>query len=200
LDGLHYLQTYERLLIRGIVTAAYTGWAAYASLYIFRPLDYSHSNVSHWSLYAATAVAGVTLIGFWALFMIQSSPWTFYVYIAFPCYFWRQFLVQTIPALQGRRDFKNPISYAGIISKAILVVAVLQGMVVCFLPFRYCASQIYIPPGCLHLSLYMGCWFRFDRCRLAPHMVQWSSAEPLEIRRQLESSMSYHWHIPVAFC
>jgi hypothetical protein len=39
LDGLHYLQTYDRFLIKAIVTAAYSGWVAFASLYILRPVD-----------------------------------------------------------------------------------------------------------------------------------------------------------------
>src|SRR5271168_3137250 len=46
LQGLHYLQTYDRFLIRGIVSAAYLGWAAYAVLHIVRPLDYRSSVVN----------------------------------------------------------------------------------------------------------------------------------------------------------
>lgn len=139
LAGLHYLQTYERLLIRGIVTTAYTGWAAYASLYIFRPLDYSHTHgPTLWSSYAVSATSAFVLVGFWTLFAIQSSPGTFYLYIAFPCYFWRQFLVQVIPALRNRRDFEHYAHYyVGVLSKAILVIVVLQGMVVCTIPFYF---------------------------------------------------------------
>jgi hypothetical protein len=33
------------------------------------------------------------------MFTVQKSPFMFYVYIAFPCYFWQQFLVQIIPAV-----------------------------------------------------------------------------------------------------
>src|SRR6266545_8081777 len=44
LDGLHYLQTYDRFLIKAFVTAAYTGWIAFASLYIFRPKDNIPAN------------------------------------------------------------------------------------------------------------------------------------------------------------
>ncbi|KAG6917574.1 hypothetical protein DXG01_002043 [Tephrocybe rancida] len=80
LSGLHYLQTYERLLIRGIVTAAYIGWAAYASLYVFRPLDFAGSQkVSGTVIVHATAA--LTLVAFWALFALQHAPSTFYVMV-----------------------------------------------------------------------------------------------------------------------
>ncbi|KAG6845535.1 hypothetical protein H0H87_007779 [Tephrocybe sp. NHM501043] len=76
LSGLHYLQRYERLLIRGIVIAAYIGWAAYASLYIFRPLV--SGGLRKATIYVDTIAAAV-LVGFWALFALQHAPWTFYV-------------------------------------------------------------------------------------------------------------------------
>ncbi|KAG6823966.1 hypothetical protein H0H92_008433, partial [Tricholoma furcatifolium] len=67
LSGLHYLQTYERLLIRGIVTAAYIGWAAYASLYIFRPLDFEGPKQASGSTVFVHASAILTL------FLLQAT-------------------------------------------------------------------------------------------------------------------------------
>jgi phosphatidylinositol glycan class N len=131
LDGLHYLQTYERLLIRAIVTAAYIGWAAYASLFLFRPLDYITGPLKlSQSSYIVSSATYTTLIAFWILFAIQRSPWTFYVYIAFPCYFWRQFLLQVIPALQNRLP-NQPINYLEVATRGCVTFAILQGMVVC---------------------------------------------------------------------
>ncbi|KAF9459158.1 Phosphatidylinositolglycan class N-domain-containing protein [Collybia nuda] len=130
LAGLHYLQTYERSLIRGIVTAAYTGWAAYASLYLFRPLEYS--KLSPRVSYFLKLIAAFTLIYSWIFFAIQHSPWTFYLYMVFPCYFWQHFLEQAIPALWNRRDSKKYAEYVVILFKGIAVIAVLQGMVVAY--------------------------------------------------------------------
>jgi len=86
LQGLHYLQTYDRFLIRGIVSAAYLGWAAYAVLHIVRPLDYRSSGGKLSSLSASamlfvTVGSWVVLLAFWTLFAVQHSPWSFYVYI-----------------------------------------------------------------------------------------------------------------------
>jgi phosphatidylinositol glycan class N len=144
LNGLHYLQTYDRLLIRAIVTAAYLGWAAYASLFLFRPLDYFTGPLKPSpSSYIVSAATYITLTAFWILFAIQRSPWTFYIYIAFPCYFWRQFLLQAIPALQNRLR-NGPINYSEVATKGCATVAVLQGMVVCtYLFSRVCSSMTF---------------------------------------------------------
>jgi GPI ethanolamine phosphate transferase 1 len=135
LHGLHYLQTYERLLIRAIVTAAYLGWAAYASLFLFRPLDYVTTPLKPSSIPTlVSAAAFITLTTFWTLFAIQQSPWTFYVYIAFPCYFWQQFMLQAIPAFQHRLR-NRPINCLQVVARVGVTIAVLQGMVVCSYPF-----------------------------------------------------------------
>lgn len=68
----------------------------------------------------------------WALFFVQQSPWTFYVYVTFPCYFWNQVTIHAaIPVgnfflAKGRAVS----SYTGYIIQATLIFGVLQGMVV----------------------------------------------------------------------
>ncbi|KAK7063739.1 PigN domain-containing protein [Favolaschia claudopus] len=122
LEGLRYLHTYERMLIRGMATAAYTGWAAYASLFIFRPLDKQLPR----STGVITGIAGVALAAFWSLFAIQRSPWTYYLYIAFPCYFWHQVGVQVLPLLrsQGQRVPYGQIAfYGGLVFGALQCMA-----------------------------------------------------------------------------
>ncbi|KAJ6601273.1 Phosphatidylinositolglycan class N-domain-containing protein [Mycena vulgaris] len=126
LEGLRYLQTYERMLIKAMATAAYIGWAAYASLFIFRPLDTQRDTSSG---RAITSVAVVALATFWILFAIQRSPWTYYLYIAFPCYFWQQFTIQILPLLRIsalQMHFTRTLLYGG------LVIAVLQCMVAAY--------------------------------------------------------------------
>ena len=135
LDGLHYLQTYERFLIRGIVTFAYVGWAAYASLFIFRPLDQNRPHrFPPWASFLVNAVALATFIGFWALFAVQRSPWTFYIYITFPCYFWHQVLLQGIPALLHLPGYKK-VDCLRVLLSTMASVAALQGMVVSYVSY-----------------------------------------------------------------
>ncbi|KAJ6520377.1 Phosphatidylinositolglycan class N-domain-containing protein [Mycena sanguinolenta] len=129
LEGLRYLQTYERMLIRGMAIAAYIGWAAYASLFIFRPLHGYSSGQSSTDRVVVTSLAGIALAAFWILFAIQRSPWTYYLYIAFPCFFWHQFVVQVLPLLQSRT---RRVGYARIVLYGGLIVVVLQSMVAAY--------------------------------------------------------------------
>ena len=147
LQGLHYLQTYDRFLIRGIVSAAYMGWTAYAVLHILRPCDYrplgggKSASLSTTTSFLVTVASGMVLLAFWALFALQHSPLSFYVYILFPCYFWWRVLEELSTAISDRyyrRAASGMVGsssgtkyFVGIVIKVITVVLALQGMVVC---------------------------------------------------------------------
>lgn len=147
LQGLHYLQTYDRFLIRGIVSAAYLGWAAYATLYIVRPLDYRSqigAKPSSSTTLFVTIASWMVLLAFWALFTLQHSPWSFYVYVMFPCYFWWRVLVEAGMAISdwnSRRttsESRKKRFGISIVIKVVMVVSALQGMVVrCSLAWLY---------------------------------------------------------------
>ncbi|KAJ7069034.1 Phosphatidylinositolglycan class N-domain-containing protein [Mycena belliarum] len=130
LEGLRYLQTYERMLIKGMATAAYTGWTAYASLFIFRPLD-THKT-AYTSRVTINTISFIVLATFWALFAVQRSPWTYYLYIAFPCYFWQQFAVQISPLLRTSASRMQLINYTRILLYSGLIITTLQSMVAAY--------------------------------------------------------------------
>jgi len=94
LNGLHYLQTYDRTLLRIIVTLAHIGWMLYSSLYIIRPLDIPAFSVNKDVLRLVPPI--ISLIC-WAIFLVQGSPWSYYLYVSFPAYFWYQFFRQGVP-------------------------------------------------------------------------------------------------------
>ena len=169
LQGLHYLQTYDRSLIRGIVSAAYMGWTAYAILHILRHSDH-HSlrggkpaSFSTFTTPLVTVASWLVLLAFWTLFALQHSPLSFYVYIMFPCYFWWRVLEELGTAISdgtyrraasGMVGGSNKKSYfVTIVIKVVVVILALQGMVV-----RY--SLIYMENvdvrlGWLHLQVYL---------------------------------------------
>ncbi|KAH9887008.1 PigN-domain-containing protein [Cubamyces lactineus] len=125
LGGLRYLQTYDRLMIRGIVIAAYLGWIAFGAVSILLPAT-SNSLTSAFPIHvAATAVLGA----FYALFAKQRSPWSFYLYILFPCYFWDQVFARASTPLLSYLKQGGVGSIVGYIVRGALVVAALQSMV-----------------------------------------------------------------------
>ena len=117
LEGLRYLHTYERFLIRALAVFAYTGWAALMTLYIFPPSpDAGKTGADAVRVTKADARAtpatpsrpsgaleaafGSLLVGFFAFFAAQHSPWTYYLYVSFPVYFWYTFARDGRPVLR----------------------------------------------------------------------------------------------------
>ena len=142
IDGLRYLQTqvrsvlrpsrfvslknfgYDQTLIRGMVVIAYLGWAAYGATTIIFP------NYPPWFTTTISSLALVALGTSWTLFAVQKYLLTFYVYVVFPCYFWREGLVTPSgPLLELYRSNKLRGSMKFSLCAAF-VVAALQSMVV----------------------------------------------------------------------
>jgi len=122
---------YDQTLIRIMVVVAYLGWAAYGSAMILFP-DRSPSF--------STPISGAALVALgtsWTLFAIQRYPLTFYIYVIFPCYFWREALVMSSgPLLRLYRSGKSQGSMK-VLLRAVFVIVALQSMVVRFSIFAY---------------------------------------------------------------
>src|SRR6202042_3404365 len=63
---------------------------------------------------------------------VQKSPWTFYVYVTFPCYFWNQVILHASQHVnvwfnQTERSF---VSYGKALIQGSLAIGILQSMVV----------------------------------------------------------------------
>ncbi|KAL4070212.1 Phosphatidylinositolglycan class N-domain-containing protein [Scleroderma yunnanense] len=127
LQGLRYLETYDRLLIRAIVIVAYLGWAAYASISLLPLTPRLSATVTR----VINTIAIATLLTFWTVFWMQRSPWTFYVYVAFPCYFWREFCVRGMHAFQ-KAVRQSSLTYSKVCGQGIWVFLALQSMVVAY--------------------------------------------------------------------
>ncbi|KAH6902824.1 GPI ethanolamine phosphate transferase 1 [Coprinopsis sp. MPI-PUGE-AT-0042] len=126
LGGLHYLQTYDRTLIRTIVTLAYTGWAAFTCIYLFRPTEGFASTSPNYRR-NLSGFATATLVATWAVFLLQRTPVTFYIYVIFPVYFWHEFLVHAAPSLVRK------VAQAGYLTVTLQVMTVIlctQAMVI----------------------------------------------------------------------
>lgn len=107
-----------------MVVVAYLGWAVYGATTVLFSDHQSSSNAT---------ISGVALTALgtsWTLFAIQKSPWSFYFYVTFPCYFWREALVASSgPLFKLYRSGKLQGSIK-LLVRAVLVIAALQSMVV----------------------------------------------------------------------
>ncbi|KAI0270500.1 Phosphatidylinositolglycan class N-domain-containing protein [Gloeopeniophorella convolvens] len=115
LEGLRYLETYDRTLVRTIVTFAYTGWIAFSA--VVTPL---------W----IPIVFNLTVPVLCIFFAIQRLPWTFHIYILFPVYFWQDVAMKIASSSTFQWRKLNAVWIARPLVGLILAVAALQSMVV----------------------------------------------------------------------
>ncbi|KAJ3850387.1 Phosphatidylinositolglycan class N-domain-containing protein [Lentinula lateritia] len=90
LAGLHYLQTYERTLIRAMVSMAYTGWASWAGSRVFFPLSSKQVGSHNIATVAIQFLSLAVLLGMSGMFWMERAPWTYYLYLGFPVFFWNR--------------------------------------------------------------------------------------------------------------
>lgn len=104
---------------------AYTGWIAFSAVHVLPP-DWTQpfQDQSMLDIFSASC-----LLVSWTLFAIQHKPWSLYLYVAFPIYFWREAVSRCAGSVDAVLRAK-PAYLSRAMVGACLVVAALQSMVV----------------------------------------------------------------------
>ncbi|KAK6211330.1 GPI ethanolamine phosphate transferase 1 [Colletotrichum tabaci] len=89
LEGLRYLQTYDWLFLRALITIGYLGWTAFAlttvvDLHVLQGITQPQRSTG------GTIVFSSILAALFTSFMASRSPLTYYVYTFFPVFFWEE--------------------------------------------------------------------------------------------------------------
>ncbi|CAE6462618.1 unnamed protein product, partial [Rhizoctonia solani] len=96
LEGLGYLQRYDRYIIRFIVTAGYIGWMILSALHVLHthvvPQKLDPKPASNTGFSMLDILTWIITLSTAGIFVYQRSPWTYYLYAAFPIYFFRSIL------------------------------------------------------------------------------------------------------------
>ncbi|KAJ5326472.1 hypothetical protein MYU51_010033 [Penicillium brevicompactum] len=101
LEGLRYLQTYDWLFLRTIVSVGYLGWIAYAlttviDLHVLHGTSDTHRTTASISFFSSILVA------LFSIFLYQGSSWRYYFYAFFPVYFWEEVFARRKALVAGR--------------------------------------------------------------------------------------------------
>ncbi|OJJ46484.1 hypothetical protein ASPZODRAFT_132554 [Penicilliopsis zonata CBS 506.65] len=155
LEGLRYLQTYDWLFLRTIVTLGYLGWIAYALTTVI-DLHVLHGTAEAHRTVASSMFFSSVLVALFSVFFYQGSSVRYYLYGIFPVFFWEEVFARRKAFLAGRQIlFAHVTSFTGYLSLGIqffVFIVILQALVqsyfhreiytVCFLlavfwPFLY---------------------------------------------------------------
>jgi len=132
LDGLRYLQTYDWVFLRALITIGYLGWIAYALTTVI-DLHVLHGRVRPSRTVAGNVAATSVLAALYASFIISRSPVTYYAYAFFPVFFWEEIYARRNCLAEGRKHlFAHVKSGGGVASlffNSAIYVAIIESLV-----------------------------------------------------------------------
>ncbi|KAJ5791442.1 uncharacterized protein N7518_008453 [Penicillium psychrosexuale] len=132
LEGLRYLQTYDWLFLRTIVSIGYLGWIAYAlttviDLHVLHGTSDSHRTTASISFFSSILVA------LFSVFLYQGSSWRYYFYAFFPVYFWEEVFARRKALIAGRQIVLGHVrSFTGYLKfglQLLVFLGVMEAMV-----------------------------------------------------------------------
>ena len=112
LQGLRYLQTYDWLFLRALVTFGYLGWMAYAITIVVDAFVVKKSIPPKRTLAGFLSLSSI-LTALYASFIVSKSPWTYYLYAVFPVVFWGEVIARKAGLVQGGRELFSDINSFG---------------------------------------------------------------------------------------
>ncbi|KAF2403487.1 GPI ethanolamine phosphate transferase 1 [Trichodelitschia bisporula] len=132
LQGLRYLQTYDWLFLRALVTAGFLGWIAYAITTV-ADLHVLHGTAAPQRSLFSNIFFSSILVALYSLLYVQQSSWTYYAYAIFPVFFWEEVFVRRGALKQGKDVLFGHVTsvggYIGMIFKALAFLGLLEALV-----------------------------------------------------------------------
>ncbi|KAK2027652.1 phosphatidylinositolglycan class N [Colletotrichum zoysiae] len=123
LEGLRYLQTYDWLFLRTLITIGYLGWMAFA-LTVVIGLHVLRGTHPPCRTTVGTTVFMSALAALYSSFVISKSPVTYYAYGFFPVVFWEEVWARRRSLVEGRQVLFGHIKTGGsVVSFSLNVLA-----------------------------------------------------------------------------
>ena len=112
LEGLRYLQTYDWLFLRALITIGYLGWIAFALTTVI-DLHVLHGKTETSRTLVGTVFFSSILVILYASFLVSESPVSYYAYAIFPVAFWEEVYARRNALVEGRKALFGDITSAG---------------------------------------------------------------------------------------
>lgn len=132
LEGLRYLQTYDWLFLRAVITIGYLGWMAYAFTTVIDMFVVGQRYPPQRSA-ASLLSFGAVLAALYASFLLSRSPPTYYLYTLFPVCFWEEVFAYRKSLVVGRQTLFGHIKSASavftFVIHTVLYIGVIEALV-----------------------------------------------------------------------
>lgn len=131
LAGLRYLQTYDWLFLRALITLGYLGWVTFAFTTAI-DMHMLEGKVQASRTTLSTVIFASVGVALYSFIFIQSSPLTYYAYAIFPIAFWEEVFARRAALAEARRRIFNKLANEDIAKGALnffAYVATLEVMV-----------------------------------------------------------------------
>ncbi|KAI1619077.1 GPI ethanolamine phosphate transferase 1 [Exophiala viscosa] len=132
LQGLRYLQTYDWLFLRALITLGYLGWITYAITTVI-DLHVLHGAVPDSRTTGSTMAFSSILVSLYSFFIIEKSPLTYYGYAFFPVFFWEEIFARRKAFISGSQVLLGHIqgvsAYTSLMIQSIVYLVIIEGFV-----------------------------------------------------------------------
>jgi phosphatidylinositol glycan class N len=132
LEGLRYLQTYDWLFLRALITIGYLGWMAYATTTVLSLYVVQESIPPQRTLLGSVLFSSV-LVVLYSSFIVSKSPPSYYLYAFFPVLFWEEVYARRASIAKGFQALFGHVKSGGAVAalafNVILYFGVVQSLV-----------------------------------------------------------------------
>ncbi|KAI1099893.1 GPI ethanolamine phosphate transferase 1 [Jackrogersella minutella] len=131
LEGMRYLQTYDWLFLRALITIGYLGWMAYALTTVLNQHVLQGTTESSRNLGGIVVFSSI-LVMLYSSFIISHSPITYYAYAFFPVFFWEEVYARRASLIKGRLalfgHIKTGANVLSLVLNIITYVGIIQSL------------------------------------------------------------------------
>lgn len=132
LEGLRYLQTYDWLFLRALITLGYLGWIAFALTTVI-DLHVLHGRTQTSRTLPGNVFFSSILVLLYASFITSKSPPSYYAYAIFPVGFWEEVYARRKALREGGKALfghvKTPGAAFVLLVKGIVSLALVESLV-----------------------------------------------------------------------
>lgn len=132
LNGLRYLQTYDWLFLRALVTTGYLGWIAFALTTVI-DLHVLQGKIQTSRTFFTSAVFGALVSSFVSFLWIRKAPIAYYAYAIFPLAFWEEVVARREAVIKGSQVLLKNVGttkeVAFLALKSVAFIGLLEALV-----------------------------------------------------------------------